>query len=381
MAGLFGSSSGGNDRVQDAIRVCNAIVDGNFEERILDLDSAGDMAELFNAINRVIDVTDAYIRESSAAMEYVANKKYYRKILPGGMSGSFANGANLINKSIDQISNVHDKSVELATTVNNLVSYANDRVGEISKAANEVVRKTDTASSKSFEVSTAAKRSLENTSAVSAATEELSATSNEIARQMSVSSESVSRVMEQSAEASERIESLSKAAEQINSVVEMITGIASQTNLLALNATIEAARAGEAGKGFAVVASEVKNLAGQTANATESIIEQVAGIQASTKEAVVAIEGIHKISTELNEISGSIAAAVEEQNAAQSEISGQAKMLSDDGAMVVENVVQVVQASANSYSSSIQVIWSAEDLEEPVKSLSDNMAEFMQMID
>jgi len=381
MAGIFGATKGGNARVKDAIRVCNAIAAGDFEERILDLEGAGDMAELFNAINRMIDVSDAYIRESSAAMDYVANKKYYRHILPGGMAGSYANGAKLINTSIDQISNVHDKSVELASTVNKLVSYSTERVDEISTAAREVVGKTDTASSKSFEVSMAAKRSLDNISAVSAATEELSATSSEIARQMNVSADSVTQVMEQSAVASERIESLSNAAEQINSVVEMITGIASQTNLLALNATIEAARAGEAGKGFAVVASEVKNLAGQTANATESIIQQVSGIQASTKEAVTAIEGIHKISTELNEISGSIAAAVEEQNAAQSEIASQAKMLSDDGSTVVSNVVEVVQASANSYSSSIQVIWSAEDLEEPVKSLSDNMTEFMNMIE
>jgi len=381
MAGIFGAAKGGSARVKDAVRVCNAIAAGDFEERILDLDGAGDMAELFNSINRMIDVSDAYIRESSAAMDYVANKKYYRHILPGGMAGSYANGAKLINTSIDQISNVHDKSVDLASTVNKLVSYSTERVDEISTAAREVVGKTDTASSKSFEVSMAAKRSLDNISAVSAATEELSATSSEIARQMSVSAESVTQVMEQTAVASERIESLSNAAEQINSVVEMITGIASQTNLLALNATIEAARAGEAGKGFAVVASEVKNLAGQTANATESIIQQVSGIQASTKEAVIAIQGIHKLSTELNEISGSIAAAVEEQNAAQSEIASQTKMLSDDGSLVVTNVVEVVQASANSYSSSIQVIWSAEDLEEPVKSLSDNMSEFMKMIE
>jgi len=110
------------------------------------------------------------------------------------------------------------------------------------------------------------------------------------------------------------------AAQKIGDVVALITDIADQTNLLALNATIEAARAGDAGKGFAGVASEVKNLANQTAKATEEISIHITGIQQSSQESVTAIDGIGSTIGNINEVASAIAAAVEEQGAATQEI-------------------------------------------------------------
>jgi len=366
--------------VDKAISVCEAVADGDFEARITHLDEDGDLVPLFNAINRLVDRADAYIRESSAAMDYVAHKKYYRKILPQGLPGSFGYGAGVINQAIEKMGEVNAKSVELADTVNALVKVVDEKAGEITDAAQETVKKTDTTTSKSLDVSEASARFAENVNTVAAATEQLTASSQEIARQIAGTAEAANEALRQSEAASQKMVSLMEAAKDISSVVELITDIAKQTNLLALNATIEAARAGEAGKGFAVVASEVKNLANQTSKATETIIAQVSEIQNTTDEAVAEIEGVQAVSKKLDEASSSIAAAVEEQNAAQAEISSQVRNLSGEIETVSNNVVHVVQAGATSYSSSIQVIWSAGDLEGPVRELSGEMDEFMEII-
>lgn len=156
---------------------------------------------------------------------------------------------------------------------------------------------------------------------VAAATEELSASINEISSQVShtaVSAQETATIVQQT---SLQVSRLSEAADKIGQIVDMIRGIAEQTNLLALNATIEAARAGEAGKGFAVVASEVKNLAGKTSEATKEIIAQVETIQAETRQTVDGIDAIVSKIADVQERSASVAAAVEEQQAATAEIS------------------------------------------------------------
>lgn len=160
-----------------------------------------------------------------------------------------------------------------------------------------------------------------NVQMVAAATEELSASISEISNQVShtaVSAHETATIVQQT---SLQVARLSEAADKIGQIVDMIRGIAEQTNLLALNATIEAARAGEAGKGFAVVASEVKNLAGKTSEATKEIIAQVETIQTETKQTVDGIDAIVSKIADVQERSASVAAAVEQQQAATAEIS------------------------------------------------------------
>ncbi|HLN22857.1 MAG TPA: methyl-accepting chemotaxis protein, partial [Patescibacteria group bacterium] len=140
------------------------------------------------------------------------------------------------------------------------------------------------------------------------------------------------------------VRGLSDAADRIGEVVKMINDIASQTNLLALNATIEAARAGDAGKGFAVVAGEVKNLANQTARATEDIQAQVAAIQAETGKAVLAIGGIAQTISSVNQFTVGIASAVEEQGAATQEIARNVQQAATGTAAVSRSIGQVMGA-------------------------------------
>ena len=167
-------------------------------------------------------------------------------------------------------------------------------------------------------VAAASEQASTNVQSVASATEEMSSSVNEISRQVQESARMANEAVGQAQQTNDRVSELSKAASRIGDVVELINTIAGQTNLLALNATIEAARAGEAGRGFAVVASEVKALAEQTAKATGEIGQQITGIQAATQESVGAIREISRTIERLSEISSTIAAAVEEQGAANS---------------------------------------------------------------
>jgi methyl-accepting chemotaxis protein len=167
---------------------------------------------------------------------------------------------------------------------------------------------------------TGAEDSARNLTSVAAATEELTASVGEIARQAGRAAQTAQEAVARAEATDGKVRSLSQAAEQIGEVVKLIANIAGQTNLLALNATIEAARAGEAGKGFAVVASEVKQLASQTAKATQDIGAQIGAIQTATEEAVDAVRDVSAAVSEMHEVAAAIAAAVEEQGAATREI-------------------------------------------------------------
>ena len=170
----------------------------------------------------------------------------------------------------------------------------------------------------------------------------------EIGRQVTHSSQVADDAVVKAGQTTEMVSSLASAAEKIGDVLRLIGAIASQTNLLALNATIEAARAGEAGRGFAVVASEVKELASQTAKATEEIAGQVTAIQAATGDCVTAIGGISDTIREISGIATTIAAAVEEQDSATREIARSVQQAATGTSEVSVNVTGASQSADQS---------------------------------
>ncbi|MEI9982562.1 MAG: methyl-accepting chemotaxis protein [Aliidongia sp.] len=193
--------------------------------------------------------------------------------------------------------------------------------GEMQSTARDMSGYADRTGNQTAEVRDFSERTTANVEAVAAAVEELVSSVSEVGRQISEAERIVSRAVGEAEQTSATMQNLAEAATRIGEVVRLINNIASQTNLLALNATIEAARAGEAGRGFAVVASEVKNLATQTAQATEDIQAQISAIQSETGRAVAAIHDIARTIGTISEITGAVSAAAEEQTAATSEIS------------------------------------------------------------
>jgi methyl-accepting chemotaxis protein len=198
------------------------------------------------------------------------------------------------------------------------VSEAADDLGTVSA---ELAAGAEETSTQAAVVSTSAEEVSAIVSTMAASAEEMSASIGEISRSASHATRIVETGVVASAAANTTITRLGASSDQIQSVVQLITAIAQQTNLLALNATIEAARAGDAGKGFAVVAGEVKDLAQQTATATQDIARQVEEIRTGSDEAVQAIGRIGEVVAEINHTQLTIASAIEEQTATTSEMS------------------------------------------------------------
>jgi methyl-accepting chemotaxis protein len=229
-------------------------------------------------------------------------------------------------------------------------------------------------------VSNAAEETSQNVQTVAAATEELSASIAEISHQVTASADMARTAAGQAASTNTTVEALTEAAQRIGDVVGLISEIAGQTNLLALNATIEAARAGEAGKGFAVVASEVKNLATQTARATEDITQQVQHIQMTTAEAVSAIQAITDMIRRISEGTSAIAAAVEEQGAATREISSSVQQVAQGTAEVTSTIAQLAQSSQQTGSAAQAVSEAVGDVVREQGSLRGAMENFLAKV-
>ncbi len=212
---------------------------------------------------------------------------------------------------------------------------------------------------------------------VASAAEELAASLSEISRQVQQSAEVARRAVATAESGTAQMRTLEGAAVQIGDVVRLIGDIAGQTNLLALNATIEAARAGEAGKGFAVVASEVKNLAAQTAKATEEIARTVQEMQGATRAAVETIGEIGTVITRMDGVTASIAAAIEEQGAATAEISRAVQQASAGTQGVTATIGAVSAAAGRTGADSTTVRTAAGSLRTEAKALTDDVARFL----
>jgi len=266
------------------------------------------------------------------------------------------------------------------SSVGGLISTVSSSAEQLQSAAQGMSSNAELANSETDTVSKASSTASESVQAVATAAEQLSSSISEISRQVGKSAQIATEAVDEAQKTNTIVKGLSGAADKVGDVINLITDIAEQTNLLALNATIEAARAGEAGKGFAVVASEVKNLANQTAKATEEIGAQIGAIQSATSNAAEAIDGISETISNMDEITTSIAAAVEEQGAATSEISRNAELAAVSTTEVSSSISSVSSAVGQTGDASSEVLKSSDSMAQQAGSLRGEVHGFLNSI-
>lgn len=251
---------------------------------------------------------------------------------------------------------------------------------ELQATSESMKQAAETAAVHASTASRATESSSNNVQSVASASEELAASIAEISTQAEHSASMARDGEARAATSSEKVRELSAAAERIQSVVQLISDIASQTNMLALNATIEAARAGEAGRGFAVVAGEVKNLAEQTARATDDIRGHIGAITTTTSEAVLAIESASQVIREMNTVASSIASSIDQQRLAVQEISQRTAEVAMNASESAGSVNQVLEASQETGASAGESLGAARELSVQAENLRHAASQFLGSI-
>ena len=377
--------------VREMTRVVESGARGDMEQRVLRCNASTELHQLSNGINRLMDVSDAYVRESGAALNFAAHGKYYRHVLLNGLQGSFKNAAITINNATGKMSDQADDLTEarqrqqmLADTFENEVI---DVVACVTAAATQLQATSNVLSDSAKHVSVETAEAISTTdvntnnlhSSIEATAElekSLLTVEANVTQSRSVSGDAV----QQAQTANGIIKALNDDSDRIGGVVKLISQIAERTNLLALNATIEAARAGEVGKGFAVVASEVKNLAKQTADATNVITSDIAAVQEATSKAAEAIRTIGSTIESINTVSSEIVTSVDEQKTANKGIAHEVQLTKASCEEVSARLGMVSTAAVETETSSKEVMGAAGELSRLACTLEECVQKFMIVV-
>ena len=364
------------DPVDVVIDVCERASQGDFEARLSAVEGDERIQRLCRAINHLLDVSDAYVRESAAAMAECARGRFHRPILLRGLPGAYGKAALTINRAAlgmreaaEQIKAFELEQARVAARVSETTDAVSSSATELDQAAQIILENARQTKQLSESVSASAVATADNFGAVAAACEQLSASSAEISRQTNESVSVTEQAVKQAAEAAASAREVGQAALKIKSVMNLINKIAHQTKLLAFNATIEAARAGEFGRGFGVVANEVKVLSQETSAATNTIADQVQAMQEAAVSAEKVMEGIALSVRRINENAGNVSASLREQVEATNEISRRVNEASGSTQEISTTMASVAQAATSTETASSQLTESSTRLAEQAGSL------------
>jgi methyl-accepting chemotaxis protein len=328
----------------------------------------GDFRKIVGGVNETLDAVVGPLKDVAATLDKLAGGDLTAQ-LTGEYAGDFKKLSDAVNTLALQ---VRSAIQQIGNNTKALVSAAE----ELNKVSQQMGASAEETAAQSNVVSAASGQVTNNVATVATAADEMGASIKEIAKNTAEATQVATTAVRTAEATNVTIGKLGQSSAEIGQVIKVITSIAQQTNLLALNATIEAARAGEAGKGFAVVANEVKELAKETAKATEDISRKIEAIQNDTKGAVEAIGQIGTVIGQINDIQTTIASAVEEQSATTNEISRNLAEAAKGTTDISHNIAGVAEAARSTTAGASETQKSAQALERMAAELQGLVGQF-----
>jgi len=351
--------------VADAVMLSKAAVEGKLATRADASKHQGDFHKIVQGVNETLDAVIGPLRDVAETISMLADGD-----LTVRMTGQYAGDFKLSSEAVNKLGKqVHAAIQQIASNTSSLVSSSE----EMTAVSQQMASNAEETATQANVVSAASEQVSKNVGVVATGSEEMQASIREISKSANESARVAKNAVGVAETTNHTISKLGDSSVEIGKVIKVITSIAQQTNLLALNATIEAARAGEAGKGFAVVANEVKELAKETARATEEIGQKIEAIQGDTKAAVQAIGEITGIINQINDISNTIATAVEEQTATTNEIGRNVHEAAKGTGEIAKNITSVAQAAQETTAG-------ANDTQKAARALTDMASQLQTLV-
>jgi methyl-accepting chemotaxis protein len=323
--------------IGDIDMLIGSAADGKLDYRADASRHLGDFGKIVHGVNRTLDAVIEPVKEASVVLSKIAGGDLAARV-EGQYRGDHARIKDDLNK---MASNLQESFRTIGQNAQALASSSE----ELTAVSHQMAGNAEETATQANVVSAASEQVSRNVATVASGGEQMQSSIREIAKNANEAARVAKNAVHSATATNVTVTKLGESSTEIGNVIKVITSIAQQTNLLALNATIEAARAGEAGKGFAVVANEVKELAKQTAKATEEISQKIEAIQGDTKAAVGAIGEITTVINQINDISNAIASAVEEQTVTTNEINRSMAEASKGVGDISKNITGVAVAA------------------------------------